>query len=174
MLRILSTQDYESWFSEQNVKIKAQVQSRLSRIIESNHYGDVKRIDSSIAELRWKNGLRIYFSYTVDAKGSTMKSFKEKSLKPIKISKTTKLFRVEPRDFFQNHKEVVASLSLALIEGDKEAFQEIISSYLSIINKEELSRLSKVPIATIRRMAAGSNYNIETLLKITNAINKAA
>lgn len=103
-----------------------------------------------------------------------MKKFNPKTLKKIKIKKGVKLFRVDPYEFFNRHELLAKALSEALIEGDKEAFQEIISAYLSIINKEELSRKSKVPIATIRRMAAGSNYNIETLLKITAAINKAA
>jgi predicted transcriptional regulator len=45
--------------------------------------------------------------------------------------------------------------------------------YLSVVNKEELARSANLPIATIRRVAAGSNYNIETLLKITSAIDRA-
>jgi DNA-binding phage protein len=103
-----------------------------------------------------------------------MKKFNPKSMKAIKLKPNTKLFRIDPHDFFRRHEQLAQALSEALLEGDKDAFQEIISAYLSIINKEELSRKSKVPIATIRRMAAGSNYNIETLLKITAAINKAA
>ena len=35
-----------------------------------------------------------------------------------------------------------------------------------------IARVSKVPIATIRRMVAGSNFNIDNMLKITTAINK--
>lgn len=92
----------------------------------------------------------------------------------MKLKKNTKLFRIDPKAFFKKHDEVAQALSEAIIEEDKEAFHEIICSYLSIINKEELSRKSKVPIATIRRIAAGANYNIDTLLKITAAINKAA
>lgn len=103
-----------------------------------------------------------------------MKKFNPKSLKTRKIKKETRLFKVEPHEFFQRHDHLAKALSEALMEGDKDAFQEIITGYLSIINKEELSRKSKVPIATIRRMAAGSNFNIDTLLKITAAINNAA
>jgi hypothetical protein len=99
----------------------------------------------------------------------TMKNFK-----PMKLKIHKKLFKLDPKDFFQNQDNVALALSEALLEGDKDAFQEIIKSYLGVINKEELARISKVPIATIRRVAAGTNYNIETLLKITAAINKAA
>ena len=95
-------------------------------------------------------------------------------MKPIFLKKNKNLYKNDPRDFFKNQNAVAKALSEALLEGDKEAFQEIIIGYLGIINKEELARISKLPIATIRRVAAGSNYNIETLLKITAAIRKAA
>jgi len=103
-----------------------------------------------------------------------MKKFNIKSMKPIHIFDTKSIIKIDPKDFFKKHRKVAKALSEAIIEGDKEAFQEIIIGYLSIINKEELARISKLPIATIRRVAAGSNYNIETLLKITAALNKAA
>jgi predicted transcriptional regulator len=95
-------------------------------------------------------------------------------MKPVFLKKNKNLYKNDPRDFFKNQNDVAKALSEALLEGDKEAFQEIIMGYLGIINKEELARISKLPIATIRRVAAGSNYNIETLLKITAAIRKAA
>lgn len=102
-----------------------------------------------------------------------MKKFKVDSMAPIKV-KTTKLLKVDSKQFFKNQDKVAKALSEALIEGDRDAFQEIISGYLSSINKEKLARVSKLPIATIRRVAAGYNYNIDTLLKITSAIQKAA
>ncbi|MDD0852021.1 hypothetical protein HBN50_02890 [Halobacteriovorax sp. GB3] len=68
------------------------------------------------------------------------------------------------------HKAVAEALAEAILDGDKEAFHEIFAGYLSIINKEELSRRSNVPIATIRRMAAGANFNNDNMLKVTSAI----
>ncbi len=103
-----------------------------------------------------------------------MTKFNIKSMNPIVLKKNKNLIKIDPRDFFKNQNSVTKSLSEALLEGDKEAFQEIIIGYLGAINKEELARISKLPIATIRRVASGSNYNIETLLKITAAIKKAA
>ena len=95
-------------------------------------------------------------------------------MKPIKISKSSSLIKIDPKHFFKQQKLETNALAEALISGDQEAFQEIIMGYLSVVNKEELSRIAKLPIATIRGVAAGSNYNIETLLKITSAINKSA
>ena len=101
-----------------------------------------------------------------------MAKFDINSLTPIKIKKGAVLFKNKSVEFFHNKKAVAEALALAILDGDKEAFHEIISGYLSVINKEELSRRSKVPIATIRRIAAGSNYNIDSMLKVTSAINK--
>lgn len=103
-----------------------------------------------------------------------MAKFDINTLKPIKVKKGAKLFKENAIDFFKNHKAVAEALSEAILEGDKQAFHDIISGYLSVINKEELSRISKVPIATIRRMAAGSNFNVDNMLKVTSAIHKAS
>lgn len=101
-----------------------------------------------------------------------MAKFKIDSLKAIKIKKGKSLFKNESIEFFKDNKLVVEALSQALIEGDKKAFHDIMAGFLSVVNKEELARRSKVPIATIRRMAAGANFNIDNMLKVTSAINK--
>ena len=101
-----------------------------------------------------------------------MKKFEISTLKPIVIKRNKTLFKNDSVEFFQNRSDVADALSQAILEGDKEAFHEIIAGFLSVINKEELARRSKVPIATIRRMAAGSNFNIDNMLKVTSVISK--
>ena len=101
-----------------------------------------------------------------------MKKIEISTLKPIVIKRNKTLFKNDSVAFFQNRSDVADALSQAILEGDKEAFHEIIAGFLSVINKEELARRSKVPIATIRRMAAGSNFNIDNMLKVTSVISK--
>ena len=101
-----------------------------------------------------------------------MSKFDIDSVKPIKVKKGVRLFKDSSIEFFKNESAVQNVLAEALLEGDKDSFHEILCSYLNVINKEELSRRSNVPIATIRRMAAGSNFNINNLLKIFSALNK--
>lgn len=101
-----------------------------------------------------------------------MGRFNTKSLKPIKIKNKKMLFKDDSIEFFQNRMVVSKALAQAILEGDKEAFHEIFSGYLRVINKEELSRRSKVPIATIRRMVAGSNFNVDNMLKVISTISK--
>ena len=99
-----------------------------------------------------------------------MAKFNIASLKSINIKNKKLLFKNNSEEFFQNKKIVSNALAQAILDGDKDAFHEIFSGYLRILNKEELSRRSRVPIATIRRMAAGSNFNIDNMLKVTSAI----
>ncbi len=101
-----------------------------------------------------------------------MKKFDINSLKPIEVKAEKKLFKNDSVEFLRNRKNIAEALALAILDGDNEAFHDIITGYLGVVNKEELSRRSEVPIATIRRIAAGSNFNIENMLKITAAINK--
>ncbi len=95
-------------------------------------------------------------------------------MKSISIKDESRLIKIDSKSFFKHKQNLAKALSEAILSGDLSTFQEIIQGYLAVINKDELARVSKLPIATIRRVAAGSNYNIETLLKITAAIDKAA
>lgn len=101
-----------------------------------------------------------------------MENFDINSLKPIRIKKEKTLLKNSSVEFFKDRARVTEALSQAILEGDKEAFHDIICGLLSVINKEELARRSNVPIATIRRMAAGSNFNIDSMLKVTSVISK--
>jgi hypothetical protein len=101
-----------------------------------------------------------------------MAKFNINSLKPVKVKKGKALFKNDSVEFFSDSKVIAQALSEAILEGDKKSFHEIIAGYLSVINKEELARRSKVPIATIRRMAAGANFNIDNMFKVTSAISK--
>ena len=40
--------------------------ARIARIEENNHLGDWKYIGDGLAELRWKNGRRVYFTKLKD------------------------------------------------------------------------------------------------------------
>ncbi len=65
---------------------------------------------------------------------------------------------------------IIKALSKAINEGDLEAFHKIIGLYISSVDEAELAKTSKLSIATIRRVATGSNNNMRTLFKVTAAI----
>lgn len=52
---------YELWFDKQPKLIKAQIEKRLTLIRLHGHLGRIKHIDSKLWEIKFNNGLRIYF-----------------------------------------------------------------------------------------------------------------
>ncbi|MGE3609207.1 MAG: type II toxin-antitoxin system RelE/ParE family toxin [Bacteriovoracaceae bacterium] len=64
MYRFYTTNEFDIWLSQQTVKLRGQIQSRLERILHYDHFGDSKILDHNLSELRWKNGTRIYFAIT--------------------------------------------------------------------------------------------------------------
>ena len=67
LIRIEQTNEFANWFDSLNLKDKVQIDSRIQRIRDHGHFGDVKNLREGLAELRWKNGRRIYFSKIDDA-----------------------------------------------------------------------------------------------------------
>lgn len=63
-LQVEQTAEFLDWFKELNLKDQLQIDSRIQRIRDHAHFGDVKNLGSGLAELRWKNGRRVYFSKT--------------------------------------------------------------------------------------------------------------
>jgi putative addiction module killer protein len=51
----------ENWFSHLHPPYKQLVDARVLRIQKYEHFGNIRIITSQIAELKWKNGIRVYF-----------------------------------------------------------------------------------------------------------------
>lgn len=67
MIEIVKTPEFHTWYSELSYKEKLKVDSRLERIEVFHHFGDFKYLSDGVAELRWKNGWRVYFArYSID------------------------------------------------------------------------------------------------------------
>ncbi len=69
MYRVEEIKDYIDWFNKQTPKERAQIQARIARIRTDGHFGDVRKLADSLAELKWGNGRRIYFTLTKDENG---------------------------------------------------------------------------------------------------------
>lgn len=69
-MKIIKFDEFEQWLNEQSTKIKIQIDARLYRILDHEHFGDAKYLGQGLAELRWKNGLRVYFAKSFDEEGN--------------------------------------------------------------------------------------------------------
>ena len=61
-MQVIRTPEFEVWLSRESVKIQALLESRVFRIEHYDHLGDAKHLGDGLSELRWKNGLRVYFA----------------------------------------------------------------------------------------------------------------
>ena len=61
MIEIRKTLEFEEWHENLRSKEQIQVDARLLRIQNSDHFGDAKSLGEGLGELRWKNGWRVYF-----------------------------------------------------------------------------------------------------------------
>jgi putative addiction module killer protein len=61
-MQVIRTKEFENWLNKESSKIQALVESRVFRIEHYDHLGDAKHLGDGLSELRWKNGLRVYFA----------------------------------------------------------------------------------------------------------------
>lgn len=68
--QVVETQEYRKWFSRLNPKEQTQIHVRIANISLHGHFGAAKKLDQSLAELKWKNGRRVYFTLAQDEGGN--------------------------------------------------------------------------------------------------------
>jgi putative addiction module killer protein len=62
MVLFLKTAGYINWFETQTIKVPVQIDGRLDKIREFNHYGHVRKLSPVLFELKFNNGNRIYYT----------------------------------------------------------------------------------------------------------------
>lgn len=72
MYTVVETEEYVDWYDEQTPKEQAQIQARIAKIRTHGHFGTAKKLDDSLAELKWRNGRRVYFTRTHDEEGNVI------------------------------------------------------------------------------------------------------
>ena len=63
-MKVLRTQEFEEWLVSVPAKTQALVEARIFRIELYDYFGDAKHLGDGLSELRWKNGIRVYFART--------------------------------------------------------------------------------------------------------------
>jgi len=76
----------------------------------------------------------------------------------------------DPSAIFKNHIEIKKALSAALMDGDKEAFIEILAGYIRTHNVLKVCQRTKLSRTVVyEAMTQQGNPSLETLCKIMNA-----
>jgi putative addiction module killer protein len=59
----IKTQEFNKWISKLNNSWVYQIEARLKLIKELGHFGNYRPLGSGLYELKWKNGLRVYYCF---------------------------------------------------------------------------------------------------------------
>jgi putative addiction module killer protein len=61
-MKIIKSEKFNKWYKKLDMTQKTQVDIRFTRILLDSYFGVFKKIDN-IFELKFNNGLRVYYSY---------------------------------------------------------------------------------------------------------------
>ncbi len=60
-IRVKRSTEFIKWFDSLTLRDQVIIDARIARIETFEHFGDCKYLGEGLAELRWKNGFRVYF-----------------------------------------------------------------------------------------------------------------
>jgi putative addiction module killer protein len=63
LYKVETSNNFDRWFCKQNERIKRYVLARILTCQTQGILGDIKMLGSKLYEMRWKNGIRVYFTF---------------------------------------------------------------------------------------------------------------
>jgi probable addiction module antidote protein len=107
-------------------------------------------------------------------KTKTSKEHKKPQRKSMVVN-GVRLIRHDPSAIFKNHKDIKAALAEALLDGDKEAFVEILAGYVRAHNILEVCRRTGLSRTVVyEAITKHGNPSLDTLCKIMTSFNEVA
>ena len=101
------------------------------------------------------------------SRNTKSKPFHIDSFKGIELKDGVHLTNHDPRIRLRNRKLVLKALLEALLDGDHEAFKEILRGHLETMNKDRLAASSGVARTTLFRMLSpNSNPTLKNVAKV--------
>ena len=108
------------------------------------------------------------------AKPKTLKGRKKSPSKSI-VNNGVRAVPHDPNTIFRNHKEIKEALTESLMDGDKEAFVEILAGYVRAHNILEVCRRTGLSRTVVyEAISEDGNPSLDTLCKIMTSFKKAA
>jgi len=91
------------------------------------------------------------------------------------VVRGVELYAHDPSLIFKNHQEIRAALVEALVDGDKEAFIEILSAYVRVHNILGVCRRTGLSRTVVyEAIGEGGNPSLDTICRIMTAFKTAA
>jgi probable addiction module antidote protein len=107
-------------------------------------------------------------------KTKTLGGRKKSQKKSITVN-GVKLLVHDPQVTFKNHKEIKMALAGALLDGDKEAFIEILAAYVRIHNILQVCRITGLSRTVVyEAISKKANPSLDTLCKIMTSFDRVA
>ena len=104
-------------------------------------------------------------------KTSKKREFSLKDIDPIQVKAGVSFLKHSPKESLKDPDFVFQALIQALKDGDSEAFKEILSAHLEVINKEQFSKRAKLPKRTLFRMLSPEgNPTLDNVAKVVHAL----
>ena len=184
-MKTTRTYEFEDWLTTESPKIQVIVESRIFRIEHYDHFGDVKHIGNGLCELRWKNGLRVYFTRVetrvvllIYGGGKMTKKVilkkREFSLNDIqvrKLKKSVKTASVKSSSRLKDRELVFRALWQCLVEEDIESFKDVLRGHMEAINKQLLSKKANTSRRTLYRiLSPEGNPTLKNVSKVISAL----
>lgn len=73
----------------------------------------------------------------------------------------------DPGKSLRDTNKIIRALAQCLVEGDEEAFKEILNGHLEVVNKSKLAQNTGVPLRTIQSaISKQGNPSLKTICKI--------
>ncbi len=109
------------------------------------------------------------------AKIATLKKQKHLSAFDIPVGKLKNGIKTSPHKVtakLKSTKRVAAALAECLLEGDAEAFKEVLSAHIKLVgNKKDFSKKSGIGRATLyESLSAKGNPSLETIARIVHSL----
>ena len=81
----------------------------------------------------------------------------------------------DPKAGLADRKLIIESLTEALMDGDAQAFKEILAAHLEVVQKESFYERAGLSRRTLYRMLApGGNPTLENIARVVKAIARSA
>ena len=185
-LAVVKTANYVAWYKTQTAKFQAQVEKRLSNVEQYGHFGHVKDLGGGLAEIKFNNGVRIYFSRT-GANQITLilggnkngqskdiakaKPFSLEDMPVVKLRDGVKAEKYSPTAQLKDVDFTIKALSVALLDGDHQAIKEIIRNHFEVMNAAKVLKDAHISKRTFyEAVSEKGNPRLKTLVQIIHAM----